>query len=239
MKFLKRFKELNESKDKGGIKIRYYYTQCDEAYGYMEFSHTGDRSDAIPDLEPCRYSTEDFIISEDDENNKQSKEILAKQTGGEWDDDYDYDYYEEEYVDWCDAKIDEWINKYLGSDLWGSVYLTLVKDDGFNGHYESVEGRKDGIERTRTKEEFENEILNTHESILAWVDVTDGYEDEDSDDALIALFDKVYEEDSSKAGEIFLGLSGRHQRIVKNHFEEKGELEFLNTLVAGSEFGLF
>lgn len=239
MKFLKRFKELNESKDKGTIKVRYYYTECDKTYGYLNFIKVEDRSEAIPDTEPCRYHTEDFIISEDDENHDQSQEILAKQTGGEWDENYDYDEEEEEYVAWREAKINEFINKYSSTDLWGSVYLMIVKDNGFDDHNESNDRRKDGEDRMRTKEEFENEILNTHESILAWVDVTDGYENEDSDDALIDLFDKVYDEDPTKVGEIFLGLSGRQQRMIKGHFEEKGEWEFLNTLVASSEFGLF
>ena len=239
MKFLKRFKELNESKEKGTIKVRYYYTECDETYGYINFVKTKDRSDAIPDTEPCRYHTDNYIISEDDENSERSREILAKQTGGEWDENYDYDEEEEEYVAWCDARIDEFIEKYSSTDLWGSVYLMIVKDNGFDDHYETNDRRKDGEDRMITKKEFENEILNTHKSILAWADVTDGYENEDSDDSLIALFDRVYDEDPTKAGEIFLGLSGRQQRTIKNHFEEKEEWEFLNTLVASSEFGLF
>ena len=230
MKFLKRFKELNESNDRQGVNVYYYYTQQDETYGYINFTKTDDHQDIFPDDSPGRYGT--------DENREESEKILAKQTDGEWDEDYDYDYEEEEYVAWCDAKIEESIEKYLQTDLWGSVYLVVVKDDGFDDHYESTEVR-DGEERMKTKEEFEKEILNTHESILAWADVTDVYENEDSDEGLISLFNQVYEKEPTKAGKIFLGLSGRQQRMIKGHFEERGELEFLDTLIAGSEFGLF
>ena len=125
MKFLKRFKELNES-EKLGKDLLFVYTTCDETYGAITWMVSKEfPTPELLDYDPCNFSTEDYIISEDDDNREKEAEILAKQTGGVWDDNYDYDEYEDEVVAWKEQTIGEWIEKYMGSDLWGSIYLLV------------------------------------------------------------------------------------------------------------------
>ncbi len=169
MKFLKRFKELNESKE-GQKELIFIYTTCDETYGSVYWNVSNDfPEEHLIDDGPCGFSTDRYIISEDDVNREKEKEILAKQTGGVWDEDYDYDYDEDEVVAWREKTINAWIDQYMGSNLWGSVYLLFGDDLRFKWEESSTDIGTYG--RMPTKEEFETDELTHANGVEAWVDV--------------------------------------------------------------------
>jgi hypothetical protein len=237
MKFIKKFREIYENEDNEIIPF-FIYSTCDSGYGYLVWEITEDADDVFPDDGPCRYSTDGFIISEDDENREKEKEILAKQTGGEYDEDYDYDYDEEEYVEWSEELIWDEIYKYHGTDLWGKVYVCFGKK-GTQLDDLSAERQPDGSYKMKSQEEFEKKVLSNDPEILGWMEVEDYEEREYITDLMVPAFVKAYEEDPTKAGEIYLGLKNRNKEIIKDHFEEIGEIEFLETLSSSKFFGLF
>lgn len=169
MKFLKRFKELNESKE-GQKELIFIYTTCDETYGSVYWNVSNEfPEEYVIDDSPCRFSTEDYIVSEDDENREKEEEILAKQTGGVWDPKYDYDYDEEEISAWRENTINAWIDQYMGSDLWGSVYLLF--GENLTNTWDQAATDIGRYGRMPTKEEFETDELTHANGVEAWVDV--------------------------------------------------------------------
>jgi len=239
MKFIKKFREIYENENEDNEIIPFFiYSTCDSSYGYLVWEITEDVDDVLPDDEPCRSSTDGFIISEDDENREKEKEILAKQTGGEYDEDYDYDYDDEEYGEWSEGVIWDQIQKTSGTDLWGKVYVCFGKR-GTRLDELYPEQQPDGSYRMKSQEEFEKKVLSADPEILGWMEIEDYGEREDVTDLMTPAFVKVYEENPTKAGEIYLRLKNNNKEIIKDHFEEIGEIEFLETLSTSKFFGLF
>lgn len=238
MKFLKRFKELNESV-KLGKDLLFVYTTCDETYGAItwmvskEFPHPG-----LLDYDPCNYSTEDYIISEDEENSEKEKEILAKQTGGVWDKNYDYDYDEEEYVNWKEQTIGEWIEKYMGSDLWGSIYLLVGENLKDNWEEKTTDMGK--YDRMPTKKEFENDELTPEEGVEAWIDLT-GVDESNSAEQIASVLAPRFAESPVEISKILSSMKKSTMEKIMRELEKNPEVDMrtIRSIMKASEIGLF
>ncbi len=238
MKFLKRFKELNES-EKLGKDLLFVYTTCDETYGAITWMVSKEfPTPELLDYDPCNFSTEDYIISEDDDNREKEAEILAKQTGGVWDDNYDYDEYEDEVVAWKEQTIGEWIEKYMGSDLWGSIYLLVGENLKDNWEEKTTDMGK--YDRMPTKKELENDELTLQEGVEAWIDLS-GVNELDNAEQIASAFATRFAESPIEISKILSAMKKSKREKVMDELEKNPEVDtqVIRSIMKAEGIGLF
>lgn len=181
MRHLKSFFQITEAKKvTKGDQVFWLVSSSNETYGHPTFEYVllsdcPNPSDLDPQTEPDPYyGTSDYIISEDDDNSKKADEILAKQTGGVYDENYDYDTDDEEYQNWVDETKTEFAESYFATDLWGEIYLCVGKfDDTWELDDTISDPEREFGERPPNREEFE-EMLNDSDEIKVWVRIDSG-----------------------------------------------------------------
>ena len=231
MKFIKRFNQLFESSTSGGNLV-FVYPTCDETYGYIEWNETTDLEEAFDSrsTEPCPFDMEENYLTEDPDVEEEGNAILAKQTGGVYDEDYDYDYYEEEYQNWKDAKIDELREKYNSTDLWGTVWAMVVKQP-VNSFLDNLGS---GGSMPSKQEWLTNEIMG-NENIVYAVEVTG----EPTTTGLIGFIEDLCQKDPYSAAVIYNSLeSGSQKDSIKKRLQEIGEWENLKSVSRSQDFGV-
>jgi hypothetical protein len=232
MKFLKTFKQINENEREK--KIFFLYTVCDETYGYININLTTNYGEVNPDEEPCRYSTEDYIISEDDENSKEGREILAKQSGGVYDNDFNYDYEEEEYADWREETIENTINEYHSTDLWGQVYICSgyadLESDLYSDDLYDLD--KDGY--FPSKKKFEEERLEKDGNIIKWASIKSDGDSKSFTD----IFFELYDIDPVGAAELYNQIPSHHKSEVWEEAQRRGKKGSLRSIATALDKGI-
>jgi hypothetical protein len=219
-----KFTQINEDSARYGYIL---YTVCDENYGYLNMI-AADLFDYEPDMgdsEPCSYSMDDFIISEDDENRQKRLEFiegLVEEDGRdaeeialaqnpevnvEDEDDIDWEveqYFSYEIGEWEEEVKREWIDNNLDSDLWGSIYYIQTNHELVNGEeIFSISGGEDG-RGTMSKKEFEEKILPGDKRIIEFIDISEGSQ---SPEEAASFFLKIFQEKPAFVAKIFSNLS--------------------------------
>jgi hypothetical protein len=231
MKFIKRFYQLFESSSLGGNLV-FVYPTCNSTYGYIEWNETTDLEGAFDSrsTEPCPFDMEENYLAEDPELEEEGNTILAKQTGGVYDEEHDYDHSDEEYQNWKDEKTSELREKYNSTDLWGTVWAMVVKQpvNSFLGNPGS-----DGSMPSK-KEWLSNEIMG-NENIVYAVEVTG----EPSTTGLIGFIEDLCQKDLYSAAVIYNSLeSGSQKDSIKKRLQEIGEWENLKSVSRSQDFGV-
>jgi len=234
------------------------YTLCDETYGFLNIV-AADLSDYVPgmgDQGPCSYSTDGFIISEDDENMEKREEFiesLIEEDGRteeeiakaqnpsvdtEDEDDINWEvreYFSQEIDAWEEEVKSEWIDQNMSSDLWGSVYYVetseILDTDTENPVFNFPDGGGPSLDLS--KEEFEKKYLIQDKGIIEFADLTSA----ESYEKTAQLFLELLSKKPTVVARIFSSLPNEVKEILIKTAKEKDiDIKGLGGL---SDIGLF
>ena len=215
MEFIKtyqKFRKLSEGRKKYEYIL---YTHCDEDYGYL-YMVAADISDYHPDMAdtgPCSYSTDDFIISEDDDMREKKQEFIDKlvedsgmteieiatkqnpKVNTKDEDDIEWEvekYFQYEVNDWEEETKSNWIEENLGTDLWGSIYYIETKGPLETDPEEPIFTFPDSDQSDTafnpTKSFFEKKHLTENPQIIQFVEIKSGKNPEETAQVFLELF---------------------------------------------------
>lgn len=246
MKFLKTFYQLHENED-ASLYLFYLYPKYDEWYGSALVKGADELDLSDVDLEPGYFmgnSSEGDVKDLPGYNEEEEKEVLASQTGGVYDENYEYDFEDDEYLDWRQEIVDNYLEESSQSDLWGQVWICLGDARQRNYFLKAVGKIQYRKERMPTLEEAEKDFFGPQgdgEGIKAWMRVcnaNDANASELAQEGLDEIVVREIERDPVNALAFIPHLSPDQRQRAERELDKIAP-GYLKTLMISHNIGLF